>query len=348
MPILPHRTTGSRVGFTLIEVLVVVAIIALLAAILLPSLAAARDQARKAQCLSHLQQFGRAFHAYGSSEKGYLCSGMFDPRPGANYPGSITDQSIIGLDRLGWVADVLRTTRTRPGDMLCPNNEATTSNAFSDLPIGLAAAGEYDRLIEKGINTNYCQSWYMALTEPVPKNTLYLLELQYAGDDQQNIGPLRLGAMQRVDPSRVPLLCDGRSDPGPDGDWVRLPGGRELRSAKNLTDGPRLWPMPDGKLRPVDGGIRGGVLDHEDFGCWHGRTGVFSRHVKAPFSIGNVLFGDGHAASFRDIYTWDDGDGPRARESHGDGHLDNYDLAGKVFDGTISLGRRSKHPRYKQ
>jgi prepilin-type N-terminal cleavage/methylation domain-containing protein/prepilin-type processing-associated H-X9-DG protein len=58
-------TAGRRItGFTLIEVLVVVAIIALLIAILLPSLSIAREQARSAVCLSNLKQFGNAVHMY--------------------------------------------------------------------------------------------------------------------------------------------------------------------------------------------------------------------------------------------------------------------------------------------
>ena len=50
--------------FTLIELLVVVSIIALLVAILLPSLAKAREQAKRTVCQSNLHQVGLAVFAY--------------------------------------------------------------------------------------------------------------------------------------------------------------------------------------------------------------------------------------------------------------------------------------------
>ncbi|MCS7225123.1 MAG: DUF1559 domain-containing protein [Armatimonadetes bacterium] len=53
-----------RSGFTLVEVLVVVGVIAALAAILFPVFSSARESARKAQCLSHLRQVSQAFLLY--------------------------------------------------------------------------------------------------------------------------------------------------------------------------------------------------------------------------------------------------------------------------------------------
>lgn len=65
----PRRVRGARAGFTLIEVLVVVAIIALLVSILLPSLAAARRQGKEVVCKSNLHQIGIASGGYASMNK---------------------------------------------------------------------------------------------------------------------------------------------------------------------------------------------------------------------------------------------------------------------------------------
>src|SRR3954464_10918619 len=63
------RPKSSKTGFTLVELLVVIGIIAVLISILLPSLNKAREMATRTKCLSNLRQFGTAFTIYLNENK---------------------------------------------------------------------------------------------------------------------------------------------------------------------------------------------------------------------------------------------------------------------------------------
>ena len=69
------RMLKSRV-FTLLELLIVIAIIGILASMLLPALRTARESAKTIQCSGNMKQYGLAFRMYAGDYNDYMASAI--------------------------------------------------------------------------------------------------------------------------------------------------------------------------------------------------------------------------------------------------------------------------------
>jgi prepilin-type N-terminal cleavage/methylation domain-containing protein len=74
------KFSESRRGFTLVELLVVIAIIGILVALLLPAIQAAREAARRTQCVNKMKQITIAFHNYHDIHNAFA-PGSFSEKP---------------------------------------------------------------------------------------------------------------------------------------------------------------------------------------------------------------------------------------------------------------------------
>jgi len=171
-PLLPG-THQARRAFTLIELLTVIAIIGILAAIIIPTVGKVRESAKSSQCLSNQRQIAMAFGLYANDNRGYF------PRAGIAPDNTSRSWMIAVKDYLPARGNVVT-----HKIFVCPSEEHQ-------------APGDYTSSV-----FNYSASF--ALENGNSVNALN-------GEGSPPAGPRLLSSIVR--PSRTLLIVDGVVDP---------------------------------------------------------------------------------------------------------------------------------------
>jgi len=166
---------NARKGFTLVELLVTIAIIGILLGLLLPNLAAVQSTAKAGAQAAILQSFGKGFIDFSSIDsEGRLSSSAYD-----HYrDGDAT--------KVGWVADLVNNKYANPAKSLDPISRSKVNEKFADMA-GSVTSGKANNIRWlSNASTNYAGTAITAVTPAQVAGTAYFGTAQTVWDSGYN------------------------------------------------------------------------------------------------------------------------------------------------------------------
>lgn len=264
-----------RAGFTLIEMLVVIAIIVTLAGLLLPAIMAAKDASKSTQCMSNLRQLGMAINQYQDTHKTYPPYRFEDP--------AVVNKYGVVRPRWQWIM-------------------ADFMGRFAQNPNAIQATGAIDTtytLVPLDNEILMCPAMTFGTDNTSIRNGSYGYNFQYLGNSRNMVDgdlttpPLNYPVPSVKDPAHTIAFGDSR-------------GGAIPHGGHSMTlDPPHMRKRPDGLTvnspywtqKPYNGTALAGV---DPYGPDEGTADIvipFSPADARHRGRANVVFLDGHAES---------------------------------------------------
>jgi prepilin-type N-terminal cleavage/methylation domain-containing protein/prepilin-type processing-associated H-X9-DG protein len=300
-----HRTMQR--GFTLVELLVVIGIIAVLIGILLPALGRARASANSVACMANLRSIGQAIAIYTVQSKGMLPPGWFDGCiNGVTDPNSPAAQATAAK----WPSILMATINSKYGATYLESKSSGSDTAklremfFCPEVPGIRmenANGNthyvcHPRLMPTVGDDNQGKQWYSAGFGGFKASLPYKvgkvkraaeIAIIFDGTLQYDITN---NAYRPAYDVPIGACIDNYTYPGAGGTWLLEP--RMAALGKSMEDSVDMTPIGGTNTTPnVDG-----VGNPANAGSYVNIQNIRFRHMKN--TVANALMVDGHCESF--------------------------------------------------